>query len=374
MKKTHAIRVIPVVTLLALVTAMLAPFVLPARAATLSNAKDTIGTSQPGVASSHSFVFTPSSTTAIKTIDFQFCNEASGTCTAPNGMVLTSAPQLGTVSGIDGTTYTASATDTNCTGSGNTNCTATLTVGSPTTQTVTAINVPFLSGITNPTGAGAPYYVRITTKDGSSQTIDTNTVAFAILTAGSVSMTASVDPTLAFSLAAVTSGSVNSSVINVTTGTGADVIPFGSMTSGAPKIAAHDISVTTNAVGGYVVTASASAAYPLADGSNHFNAFSGTNASPATWTSPAGGTANTNTGFVGYTTEETGLTGGTATRFSGNLWAGLTNSPDPIISSTDPTGASARTVRVGWQAEVNELQPPSPNYTGTVILVATPTY
>lgn len=374
MKKSSRSLLIGLIILGIITSATLVYFVLPTRAADLASVKDVIGTSQPGVASSHAFFFTPATTTAIKTIDFQYCTAASGACTAPTGMVLVATPQLGTVSGISGTTYTSSATSANCTGSGNTNCTITLTVGTPSTQALSPVNVPFLSGITNPTTANLTTFVRITTKDAGAAAIDASTVAFATLTGTSLSMTASVDPTFTFSVAAVSSGSVNGATINVTTSTGPAVIPFGGVNPGTPKIAAHDISVTTNALNGYLVTASSSASFPLVDGSNHFNAFSGTNAAPAAWSAPAGVSANTNTGYVGYTTEETSLTGGTGNRFSSNKWAGLTNNPDPVISSSAGTGASARTIRVGWEADANALQPPSPNYSGTVILVATPTY
>jgi hypothetical protein len=183
-------------------------------------------------------------------------------------------------------------------------------------------------------------------------------------------MTASVDSSFTFSLAAVTTGSVNGQAINVTSGTSASTIPFGTLATGGTKVVAHDATVVTNASNGYQVTVNALANPPLADASNNIDYFTGTNATPTTWSSPAGSSANVNTGFVGYTTESTTLAG-SASRFSSNKWAGLTTTADQVMYST--TGTTSTTTRLGWQAEVNSYQPEG-QYTGTVIVVATPTY
>ena len=123
------------------------------------------------------------------------------------------------------------------------------------------------------------------------------------------------------------------------------------------------------------MTVKATATPPLVDGKNNIDEFTGTNASPTTWSSPAGSAASVNTGFFGYTTNDASLGTGTATRFTssgGNKWSGTTTSPLEVAYSA--TGvSSAEVTRVGWQAEVNGLQPAG-SYTGTVVLVATPTY
>jgi len=77
-------------------------------------------------------------------------------------MVLTASPTLGTVTGINGTTYAATATSSNCTGTGNTDCTITLTVTTPAIQTVQAVSIPITAGITNPTTVDTTYFVRLT--------------------------------------------------------------------------------------------------------------------------------------------------------------------------------------------------------------------
>ncbi|TXH01878.1 MAG: hypothetical protein E6P95_01060, partial [Candidatus Moraniibacteriota bacterium] len=71
----------------------------------------------------------------------------------------------------------------------------------------------------------------------------------------SVRVTATVDPTISFSIAGVSSGSTRCGVSTDVTTTALSV-PFGSMTLNTFKNLAQDLTVSTNASGGYVVTAS----------------------------------------------------------------------------------------------------------------------
>ena len=374
--RTRLRRILTVALILAVLTVPpIANYtVFRANAAGLTDYKVEIGDSRAGVETFHRFSFTTPSTTNIEDVTFQYCTTASGTCTAPTGMELTSSITVGTVQGIGGTGYSATGTDTTCTGSGNTDCTITFSVSSPGAQSADAdVIIPFTVGITNPTTTNTTYFVRITTLGSGASTIDgPNSVAFAILTSTSIAVSASVDPNLTFSIAAVTSGGTVNSATTTVTST-ASTIPFGTLTAGTPAIAAHDVTVTTNAGSGYTVTASASASPPLTAGSNNIDEFTGTNASPATWSEPGGSTANTNTGFFGYTTADSSLCTGTANRFTdtGNEWAGTSTVGGEVICST--TGVSSETTRVGWQVEVNAIQPAG-SYTGTAILIATPTY
>lgn len=252
-----------------------------------------------------------------------------------------------------------------------------IVVGTPATQSTQAMFLNF-TGVTNQSTADTTFFARIRTfSDTGTTEIDSGQVAAATLTSTSIAMTATVDPSFSFSVAGVSSGgSVNGATTTITTT--ANTIPFGSLTALTPSIGAHDVTVTTNAGGGYTVTASNSATItgnpPLVSGTNNIDSFSGTNAAPTTWSSPAGGTANINTGYFGYTTEDATLCTGTADRFTssgGDKWAGSTITGEEVICNA--TGVSAQTVRLGWEVEVNAIQPAG-GYAGTVILVATPTY
>jgi hypothetical protein len=253
------------------------------------------------------------------------------------------------------------------------NGTLSTVVTTPAAQSTQAVTVSY-TGITNSTTPDTTFFARVTSySDTGSTVIDTASVAFAILTTTSISVSASVDPTFTFTVAAANTGSVNGAPVTVTSST-ANSIPFGVLSTGASKVAAHDLSVVTNSKNGYTITVKAIADPPLADGSNNIDKFTGTNATPTSWSSPAGTGANVNTGFFGYTTNDATLGTGTADRFTStpNVWAGTTTSPVEVAYSG--TGISASEVtRVGWQAEVNGLQPAGA-YSGTVVLVATPTY
>ncbi len=249
-------------------------------------------------------------------------------------------------------------------------------ITTPATESTQAKTVSY-TGITNQSTTNSSFYARITTySDTGSTVIDGPTsVAAATLATTSIAVSATVDSTFTFTVAGVSSGgSVNGATLDITTG--AATVPFATLSSATPKVGAHDLTVSTNANNGYTVTVKALADPPLVDGSKNIDKYSGTNASPTTWSSPAGTTPNTNTGYFGYTTNDSTLGTGTADRFTssgGNKWAGPTTSPLEVMYGAGSTAGAGDTARVGWQAEVNTYQP-NGGYTGTVILVATPTF
>lgn len=354
---------------LVLVLSLVSLTILPrlsqkANAGTFTNAKLTISDSRAGnAATTYDFAFTTTVTTDIKQLTIQFCTTQSGACTVPTGMVTTGATRASDNLAGTGRTDTFGV-----------NGTLTTVVTTPASQATQAVTVQY-TGITNTTTANSSFYPRITTySDTGSTVIDTATVAAAVLTTTSIAVSASVDSTFTFTVAAVTSGSVNGATIDLADTT-ANSIPFGNLAIDTEEIAAHDLTVTTNSTNGYTVTVKALADPPLVDGTANIDKFSGTNASPSTWSAPAGSAASVNTGYFGYTTNDSSLGTGTTDRFTssgGNKWAGPTTSPLEVAYSATGVG-TGETTRVGWQAEVNSLQPAG-SYTGTVILVATPTY
>lgn len=349
---------------ISLLTLGLLPFAKSVNAGTFTPAKVIISDSRSGnAATTYDFSFTTTVTTNIKQLDVVFCTTASGACSTPTGIVTTGATRAS--DNLAGTGRTDDFTG---------NGTLSTVVTTPASQATQAVTVQY-TGITNPTTTNTTFFARVTSySDTGSTVIDSATVAFATLMSTSIAVTASVDPTFVFTVAAANTGAVNGASINVTTST-ATTIPLGTLASGVPNIAAHDVSVTSNSKNGYTVTVKAVADPPLVDGSNNIDAFTGTNDTPVTWSSPGGGAANVNTGFFGYTTNDATLGTGTAARFTssgGNKWSGTTTSPLEVAYSA--TGVTtAEVTRVGWQAEVNGLQPAGA-YTGSVILVATPTY
>jgi hypothetical protein len=337
----------------------------PVYAGTFTNAKLTISDSRAGQTGvTYDFAFTTTATTAIKQVDITFCTTPTGACTAPTGLN-TGSPTLASdnIAGTDRTTTQPSG-----------NNTIRVVVTTPDVQTTQAVTMSF-TGVTNSSTINSSYYARIRSfSDTGTTEIDNQAVAVAVLDTNSLSVTAEVGSTFTFSVAAVTAGSVNGAVIDVADTTNT-TIPFGVLSAGASKIAAHDVSVYTNANNGYSVTVKTTTDPPLVDGVNNIDQFTSGNAAPAAWSAPNGTSANTNTGFFGYTTNDATLGTGTAGRFTatgGNKWAGFSTTPAEVAYSAAGV-SSTETTRLGWQAEVNSLQPPG-NYAGSVILVATPTY
>lgn len=82
--------------------------------------------------------------------------------------------------------------------------------------------------------------------------VDATTARIAHIEA--VRVTATVDPTISFSVAGIASGQTRCGVTTDATTT-ATSVPFGSMTLNSFKTLAQDLTVSTNASGGYVVTA-----------------------------------------------------------------------------------------------------------------------
>ncbi len=339
-------------------------FILHANAGTMTSASLTLTDSRAGQTSvGYNFAYTTTVTTSIKQLTILFCTTASGTCTTPTGISTTGATRSS--DNLAGTGRTDTFT---------TNGTLTTVVTTPATQSTQAVTTNY-TGITNSTTANTTFFARVTTySDTGSTTIDTVTVAAATLTSTSIAITASVDSNLTFSIAAVTSGgTVNSATTNITTT--ASTIPFGTLTVGTAAIGAHDVTITTNAANGFTVTVAAptnsvTGNPPLyitnTASSANIDSFTGTHTSPTTWSAPAGTAASVNTGFLGYSTEDTNVSG-----FSSNKWAGLTTASDSVLTST--TGSTSYVKRVGWQVQVNSLQPAG-SYQGTVVMVATPTY
>jgi len=342
-----------------------------AYAGTFTASKVTISDSRASATSvTYDLAFTTTATTDIKTFGVEFCTTASSTCTDPAGTFTIGSPTLGSDNFAGAGRTTTAPNDYSIK----------VLVTTPATQSTQAVTASF-TGLTNPTTSNTTYFARLYTCSGTETTctsnsatlLDSGVVAFGILTTTSIAVSASVDPTFTFTVAGVGSAqSVNSATTTITTT--ASTIPFGTLSDGTPAIGAHDVAVTTNAPGGYTVTLKALATPPLVSASNNIDPFSGTNATPTTWSAPAGSSASVNTGYFGYTTNDTTLGTGTAARFTTGApkWAGTSTTASEVAYSASAV-AAAETTRLGWEAEINELQPQG-SYTGTVVLVATPTY
>lgn len=330
--------------------------------ATLSGGSLTLGDSRPSTSTTYTIDFDNVTTSAIKCIKVVLSDAATGG-SAPSGINTSGVTYSAANSDYipDAQTWTAeeittgSFKITNSTGE------------TPASSTDRTIQV---SGITNGSSANTTYYAQFSTynnTDCTSSSVDSGVVAFIYTTGQAVSAT--VDPTLTFTLSAVNSGTpIKSGGPNATVTTTTSTIPFGTLVANTEKFAAHTLTVSTNAQSGYGITIRTASDPPLSDGgSNNIDKFTGTYGTPTAWSDPNGTSANVDTGWFGYTTDDA-----TFTQFSGNVYAGPSGTTGDLIVDRS-SAANNEQNNVGYVIGINGIQP-SAIYNGTVIFVATPTY
>lgn len=236
-------------------------------------------------------------------------------------------------------------TETNWTGAYGTNGLLQLTYGAGEVPAGSGSLV--FTGIDNGDTDGTTYYAQLNTYsniDCSTGLTDSATVAYVYKAGEPVSLT--IDPTLTFTCVGVAS----SSAVNGGTTTAASTasgIDFGNnVTSSTNGISAHDLQVTTNASGGYVVYIRHTG--QLTNGSSDtIDNHSGTNLTPSAF--PAAGTE-----AWGYTTEDATLSavGDGANRFTATgEYAGFTTSNEEVVVNT-AAAPGTETTRVGHQVGV----------------------
>lgn len=334
---------------------------LGAHAATLTGASVSVGDPRPN-ASSSNYTFTGSSVTTgapgtIKCIKMQYTDTFAGS-TVPTGMSTNGG----------GVTYDTATTNyvptpASWTLAKPSNGTLQLTNASGEIPASASARKVSINGITNASTPDAKYYLKFQTFnniDCTTSPVDSVTVQF-ILTNGST-LSLSVDPTLTFTVNAVTAGQTCNGATSTATST-ATTIPFGNITTASNGIVCQDLTAATNATGGYTIYARYTAA-PTNALSQSIASTSGSNAAPAAFT--AAGTE-----AYGYTTDDVTLGTGTAGRFTSNVWAAMTTSNSEV--AYEAAGVNSSTYRVGHQVGVSLTTRPG-TYTTTVIYTCTPVY
>lgn len=288
----------------------------------------------------YNFTFTAPSATPIKSIGFQACLTASSACGTVTGFSA-SASTLTTSSGIGTGVWTVNT--------GTSNELRIYNDGTNATSPSANATVNF-SGVHNPTAPNTTFYIRITTYSAVNWTgaIDTGTVAFS--TAGQITINASVDETLTFTLASNSITLSPNPLSSSTTGTGTS-----------------SMTVATNAQSGYTVTYSGNT---LTSGSNTLTAMTGTGSvlGNVSGNSQFGINLRQNTTpTVG--TDKSGIgTGGTYSPGYGTVDSFKFLSGDAIAASTTPTNAN--TFTTSYIANIASTTPAGA-YTTTLTYVAT---
>ena len=336
-----------------------------ASAAQLTSVSDTASSSAPSVATNHYVAWTaPNAITFPATTSIQY-DPSGGAFTfgqlgtsdlTVTGMTLVA--NVGACAAADTVYLYATTSDT---------ITFQLCPSATVGSGAKTVNVGG-SKITNPASPGS-YVVRIF--NGATDFADTRV---AIISA--VTVTAVVDTSLTFTINAVLPGvAVNGTTTNATST--ATTTTFGTTTPGIPKIAAQDLSVTTNAKNGFQVTVIQNANLLSNSGADIdvFLANNGTN-TPSSWQAPANTLADENTwGHYGLMSDDSNLIGGA---FGSNLWVGnFATTTRVVFNHTGPSDGTTQDVgmaKVAYALQVGPLQEAATDYTNTLTYVCTPTF
>ncbi len=171
---------------------------------------------------------------------------------------------------------------------------------------------------------------------------------------------------LTFSIGGLTSGT---STEGVTTdiATSPTTISFGTLLLNTPRIAAHRLTVTTNATSGYKIYTYQRQGL-LNQSARELPPVNTTNSAPSGWASAC---TSTSTGCYGYHSGQDVLEGG-STRFAADdSYAQFTSSPDEVAFSAGPA-TNAMTDMV-YKIEAKDLQD-SGVYESTIVYIATPVF
>lgn len=179
-----------------------------------------------------------------------------------------------------------------------------------------------------------------------------------------------IDPQLTFTISGVAANETNNGVTSSVTTT-ITTIPFGNITVNQPKYATHELAVNINEAGtSYTVDTKLvnplQGQYP-ANNIDPFVGDSATWASPQTWSSPTGTSANNNTGWIGANTSDTDVAGWSN---GSGLFGPLGSSSIEVMRSN--TGAD-ETIYVSYAIEASPHQP-ADSYAGTLIYNILPVY
>lgn len=170
---------------------------------------------------------------------------------------------------------------------------------------------------------------------------------------------------LQLTLSGVPSGTTTAGVVTDVS-TSPSAIGFGALIFNNEYIAAHRVSVNTNATEGYEVLSFARQQLTGPSG-NIIPSVMGTNSAPDSWSSSCSASS---TGCIGYHTTDATLSNG-STRFAPlDTYAGLETAPVEIMYSSIP---SNDTHDIVYRVRVNEMQPAGV-YESEIVYLAVPSY
>jgi hypothetical protein len=220
--------------------------------------------------------------------------------------------------------------------------------------------------ITNP-GSQGSYEIQIQLPDDYGET------EVAIL--DNVVVTASVDTNFEFTVNGFATAGIDINGTSTTGTSSATALPFGELTAGAVETLGQRLNVTTNAIGGFVVTVEQDQDLQSATGAVIDSFIEGAYTdTPASWQSPVVDIGDPTTwGHWGLTSSDD-LNG---TEFGTDLWVAASTTPREIFSHDGPSDGSTDNIgstTVAYQVEITALQEAAEDYTTTLTYIATPTF
>ena len=210
---------------------------------------------------------------------------------------------------------------------------------------------------------------------------DTGETRVVIISA--VTVTASVDTLFTFTVDGV-AGGVTVNTADITDGTTtATTIPFGVLEGDTPSTTAQDLTVTTNAYNGFVITVTADGQLESSNGADIDGYRNGNyDATPVAWESPSPVLGQEDTyGHWAITSDDDEMLDGLTNPFNvgggGNRFVSASTTPVEVFRHTGPTNGTVTgegTTRVGYKIEITDLQEAADDYTATLTYVATPVF
>jgi hypothetical protein len=229
--------------------------------------------------------------------------------------------------------------------------------------------------VSNPPGPAASYEFVVTAG------ADAGRMRVAILP--TVEVTAIVETTFAFTVSGVAAGEVINGA--TTTGTSSTTsIPFGVLEHDTFYSLGQELTVSTNAANGFVVTVEKDGPFQSSTGAiiDTFIDSSYEN-TPTAWQAPGRDIfASTTWGHWGLTSDDETLNGNefnasSTDQTAGNRWVAASTTPRAVFAHSGPADGETQNIglaRVAYAVEITPFQEAGFDYKTTLMYIATPTF
>lgn len=343
------------------------------------SAKATVSDSRPATTANYTFVVNMSASTSFAAGDTMIFDWPADFTFPSDGTWVTGDFSFNdgsarTITSVGASPTCNAGTDNVSVTASQTNRTLTVTACTSYSASSTGVDVTFTAGGTNKVtnAAAGSYQINVAGTYGD----DAQDVAVAMI--AGVTVSATIDETLTFSINAVNSGSCQTTGGTAVTST-STTIPFGSISTEAFYDVCQDVRVATNAGSGYSATVQTQTG--LDSGANAFA--KGTCDGSCTDSTEEEWSTATNNGYgicVKDTSGDAGATAGwSATNECGDATQHFRTVADISAADTaqsimsSAAGASDDRTNVGWRLSADAAQAAGA-YTGTAVYIATPTF